>query len=110
MKLTPPELKGRLTDLAEEFGLVYHQQDVVRDHQCLMGRNGRLWITSNRGGFDITLSGQSLIAEMTGFMEDLTGRAATGSKQTNYPAPFWRVSDWELVRSAAERYAMTHTR
>jgi hypothetical protein len=107
MKLTPAELKGRLTGLADEFDLVYHQQDVARDNQCLMGRNGRLWITSNQWGFDISLSGQSLIGEMTGFMEKLTGHPATGSKQTNFWVPFWRVSDWELVRAAAERYSMT---
>ncbi|MCG6867645.1 MAG: hypothetical protein LJE91_02625 [Gammaproteobacteria bacterium] len=107
--ITDGEHERRMRALAKELGLKFHQQKVTKGHRSLMGRNGTLWVGANTKGFDICLSGQSLIAEMTPFMRKLTGSDATSSKQPNDSAPFWRVQDWNLVRSAAKFYAQTRS-
>lgn len=105
--ITDGEHEKRMRSLADELNLGFHQQNKVRNHRCLRGGNGTLWVAARTKGFDICLSGQSLIAEMTPFMRNLTGSEATGSTQPNNTAPFWRVRDWDLVRSAAKFYAQT---
>ena len=74
------------------------------------GGNGRIWITPSLDGYDISLSGASLQKQMYPFMKDRVGRDCDGFKQRNKDLknqPFWRVSDFELVRQAVIHYADT---
>ena len=111
-------LRDRLAALEQEinssgqYNIQLHQQNVHKHHLSFSGGNGRIWISPKAEGYDISLSGKSLERQMYPFMRDLCGRECDGYKQTNERLgkkdnPFWRVSDFELVKKAVFRYAST---
>jgi hypothetical protein len=112
------DLKSRLAALEQEinsggqYKVQLHQQDVHKHHLSFSGGNGRIWISPNTEGYDISLSGKSLERQMYPFMRDLCERECNGYKQTNARLgkkdnPFWRVSDFDLVKRAVFHYAST---
>ncbi len=90
----------------------FNQQDVTKENMSFSGANGRIYIQPAPGGYDISLSGQSLTAEMTSLMRGICGKPSDGYKQTNQRIgkqvqPYWRVHDFSLVREAVALYAKT---
>jgi hypothetical protein len=78
----------------------------------LTGANGRLGVYPSTIGYDISLSGKSIEEEMYPFMRDLCGRECDGYIQKNTKLgkknqPFWRVSEFSLVKNAAYYYSTT---
>jgi hypothetical protein len=74
---------------------------------------GRLGVYPCSEGCDISLSGKSIQQEMYDYMRNLCGKERDGFIQPNQPRgtnnqPFWRVTDFELVRKAAFHYAERH--
>ena len=101
------DLVARINAEHPAIGLGYHQQDVSRKNMCVEGCNGKMWIEPMSNWYDISLSGQSLTLEMTGYMEQEFGEK-NGNKQSKpEPShqPFWRVDDFKLVEKAVFRYA-----
>jgi hypothetical protein len=97
---------------AGPFVLKLNQQKVTKENMSFSGGNGRIALQPCSDGYDISLSGKSLEAEMTPFMEHLCGRACDGFKQTNKSIgkadqPFWRVKDFQFVVQAVNYYAKT---
>jgi hypothetical protein len=87
-----------------------HQQKVKKENMSFTGGHGRIWIQPYADGYDISLSGQSLVSEMSPFMEQLCGRSCNGYKQTNRrigktEQPFWRIEKFHLVAQAVRHYA-----
>ena len=109
------DLRKRLLALQNEINaatarIQLHQQSVIRANMSFSGGNGRIWITPSLDGYDISLSGASLQKQMYPFMKDRVGRDCDGFKQRNKDLknqPFWRVSDFDLVRQAVIHYADT---
>lgn len=112
------DLKSRLAALEREinssgqYNIQLHQQNVHKHHLSFSGGNGRIWISPNSEGYDISLSGKSLASQMYPFMRDVCGRECDGYKQTNERLgkkdnPFWRVNDFALVSASVHHYART---
>jgi hypothetical protein len=112
------ELKSRLTEISSQLRregkghILLNQQAVEGKHMSFSGGNGRLGIAPVVVGYDISLSGLSLEAELTEFMEEICGKPCSGHKQKNsrlglYREPFWRVEDFDLVKRAIAKYAAT---
>jgi hypothetical protein len=109
-------LKTKLLHLEKEINsrkdcniITFDQQSRTAKHMSFIGGNGRINITPCSGGYDIALSGQSLEKQMYHFMQKLCGRKNDGYKQTKpLPhVPFWRVDNFELVKTAVLHYAKT---
>jgi predicted HNH restriction endonuclease len=101
------DLVVKINEQHPSIGLAYHQQDVTKKNMCVEGCNGKMWIEPMSNWYDISLSGQSLTLEMTGYMKQEFGEK-TGNKQSKpEPShqPFWRVDDFKLVEKAVFRYA-----
>jgi hypothetical protein len=73
------------------------------------GGNGRIWVSPFHEQYDICLSGKSIEKQMYSYRRDLCKKNNDGFKQTmpEPHAPFWRVSNFELVRKAVHHYAKT---
>ncbi len=108
-------LKRKLIQLSDEinsnFGceIMFHQQNVKKENMSFSGGNGRIRISPFHEKYDICLRGKSLEKQMYRFMRILCGRKHDSYKQTKPDphAPFWRVSDFELVKKAVYHYAKT---
>ncbi len=111
-------LKNKLIQLENDinsnpgFNIKLNQQGKTKEKMSFSGGNGRVWISPFHEQYDIALSGKSLVIEMYNFMRELCGRVPDGYKQTNnnkatFEAPFWRVSDFKLVKEATYYYAGT---
>jgi hypothetical protein len=90
----------------------FNQQKVAKDNMSFSGASGRIWIQPVAGGYDISLSGKALTAEMSSDMQALCGASCNGYKQTNkrlgkMDQPYWRVDEFRIVKAAVERYAKT---
>ena len=108
-------LKTKLLYLEDEINsrkdcsIKFHQQDVTKEHMSFTGGNGRIGVSPSSEKYDIVLSGQSIEKQMYGFLQKTCGKDHDGYKQTKPEphAPFWRVSDFELVKKAVLHYAKT---
>ncbi len=106
-------LKKKLIQLADEINsnkngnIKFNQQKITKDNMSFSGGNGRIWVVPFHDQYDICLSGISIEKQMHGFMCNLCSKSQDGYKQTKPEphAPFWRVSDFELVKKAAYHYA-----
>ncbi len=106
-------LKKKLTQLAEEINsnqksnIKFNQQKITKENMSFSGCNGRIWIAPFHDQYDICLSGKSIEKQMYGFMCNLCSKNQDGYKQTKPEshAPFWRVSEFELVKKAVYNYA-----
>lgn len=112
IEVTKSQLNQLIDDINVSSGseLHFHQQDKIKEHMSIIGGNGRLCICPTSDGYDISLSGKSLTNQMHGFMKELCQKECDGYKQKNanlgkLDQPFWRVTDFNLVRKAAEHYA-----
>jgi len=87
----------------------FNQQKKIKEHMSFTGGNGRIGISPSLDKYDITLSGQSLEKQMYSFMSNLCGKENDGHKQTKPEphAPYWRISDFELVKNAVSYYSKT---
>lgn len=90
----------------------FNRQQVRQGNMSFSGANGRIWITTVKGCYDVCLSGHSLTRQMSPFMRQLVGRDCHGYKQPNarlgqLEAPYWRVEDFALIRAAVKHYAKT---
>ena len=108
------QLKQLETELHREGKVFirFNQQPVKKGNMGFSGANGRIWITTVKGCYDVCLSGHSLTRQMSPFMQQLVGRDCDGYKQSNtkigkFEAPYWRVEDFALVRAAVRHYAKT---
>ena len=83
--------------------LTMTQQTVARKNMCFKGGNGRIWIQPTNDYWDVSLSGQSVEAELTPVFQKLFGRVNDGFKQTRpiLMQPFWRTTDFRQVKEAA---------
>ena len=83
---------------------------ITKENMSFSGGTGRIWIGPFHEQYDICLSGKSLENQMYGFMQNLCSKAHDGYKQTKPEphAPFWRVSDFEIVKKAVYNYAKTN--
>ena len=112
-------LKRRLIALRDEINahhgsekVAFNQQDAEKANMSFSGCNGRIWIQPAPERYDVSLSGKSLEAQLTEPFNRLFGKPFDGYKQPNankgtYTQPYWRTSDFELVRQAAFKYADT---
>jgi hypothetical protein len=89
------------------LSLEVHQQKVVKQHICVRGNNGSLWIEPYPDWYDISLSGQSLTKQMTGYMEKLCGNKYGNKQSKPEPShqPYWRVTEFKFVEAAVNQYA-----
>jgi hypothetical protein len=106
------QLKQLETELHQEgkVFISFNQQQVKKGNMSFSGANGRIWITTVQGCYDVCLSGHSLTRQMSPFMRQLVGRDCHGYKQPNarlgqLEAPYWRVENIALVREAVKHYA-----
>ena len=101
------QLEDEINALSLKNDIQFHQQRVIKKHMALKSANGTLWIVPNQSSYDICLSGQSLVAEMTPFMMKLCLRDCTSYKQTKPKPhiPYWRVEDFQIVKKAVYRFA-----
>jgi hypothetical protein len=101
------QLEEEITSLSLKNKIKFHQQRVIKKHMALKSTNGSLWVVPNKNSYDVCLSGQSLVAEMTPFMRKLCGNDCTGYKQTKPKPhqPFWRVEDFQIVKDSVYRFA-----
>ena len=67
----------------------------------------RFGLFPNQSSYDICLSGQSLVAEMTTFMTKLCWSKGKSYKQTKPKPhiPYWRVEDFQIVKKAVYQFA-----
>lgn len=112
-------LKSQILNLVDEINesigikkIAFNQQAKKKENMSLTGANGRLWIQPTTDGYDVSLSGKSLENEMTPFLTKLFNRREDGYKQSNasqgkLDQPYWRTSDFGLVRQTAIRYAQS---
>ena len=103
-------LVEKINQISSDVNLEFHQQNVTKKHMCIKGCNGSIWIQPTLNGYDISLSGISLEKEMYGFMKELYEKECDGYKQLNKridqkKAPFWKVSNYEMMVKAVYRYA-----
>ncbi|MGY6214589.1 hypothetical protein ACW73L_05435 [Methylolobus aquaticus] len=92
--------------------LRFNQQRIAKENMSFSGANGRIWIQPVNGGYDISISGKGLTSEVTPALVTLCGRKCDGYKQTNKKLgkaeqPYWRVTDFGVVKAAVELYAKT---
>ena len=85
----------------------FHQQRKKRGNMSFTGGNGRICIQPAYSCYDVSLSGNSLFAEMASVMRDLFKHEHNGYKQSNERQPYWRTDDLEIVKSAIKHYAKT---
>ena len=108
-------LKNKLIQLADEVNseigsnIKFNQQKIKKENMSFSGGNGRIWIPPFHDQYDICLSGKSIEKQMYGFMQNLCGKEHDGYKQTKPEphVPFWRVSDFKIVKKAVYHYAKT---
>jgi hypothetical protein len=100
-------LVKRINSEHPSLSLEVHQQKVTKKNMCVRGNNGSLWIEPYPNWYDISLSGQSLTKQMTGYMEQLCGVKAGNKQSKPEPShqPFWRVQDFKFVEAAVCKYA-----
>ena len=109
-------LKSQLISLVNEINtslgcvkLSFHQQPKTPRNISVKGGNGRLTITPTEKGYDIGLSGKSLVNEMYDFLCELTGKAK--NDKFGFPREEvslkWEVESFLTVKKAVLRYSKT---
>ncbi len=112
-------LKSQLENLVEIinmsspfYEIVFNQQSVSKKNMSISGGNGRLWVQPVKDGYHVSLSGKSLVKEMSPFMRDLFKKKHDGFKQPNskkgrLDQPYWKTDDFEFVVRAVFFYSRT---
>ncbi|SFK48836.1 hypothetical protein SAMN04488079_11274 [Methylophaga sulfidovorans] len=94
------------------YKIKFNRQVKQTKNMSLSGANGRLGVQPSSVGYDISLSGKSIQKQMYSFMKELCNKECDGYKQLNTKLgkkdqPYWRVSDFSVVKKAAYNYATT---
>lgn len=103
------ELVNTVNSSPQRNKIEFDIQDKTPKHMSIINANGRLCVNPTTKGYDIGLSGKSLIKEMYDFMCKLT--AKNSHDKYGFPAketlPKWEVDDFKKVEESVYRYANT---
>ena len=94
------------------YEIEFYQQKMEKRNMSISGGNGRLWVQPAKHGYYVSLSGRSLVKEMSPFMREIFKKKHDGYKQPNSKTgrldqPYWKTDNFELVVRAAFYYSRT---
>ena len=94
------------------YEIEFYQQKIEKRNMSISGGNGRLWVQPAKDGYYVSLSGRSLVKEMSPFMREIFKKKHDGYKQPNSKAgrldqPYWKTDNFELVVRAVFCYSRT---
>ncbi len=94
------------------YEIKFYQQKIEKRNMSISGGNGRLWVQPAKDGYYISLSGRSLVKEMSPFMREIFEKKHDGYKQPNSKTgrldqPYWKTDNFELVVRAVFYYSRT---
>lgn len=112
LKTTLISLMSEVNSGNEVSKIQFNQQKKSTQNMSFSGCNGRIWIQPFNQAYDVSLSGASLEKELTSEFNKLFNNEFAGYKQSNsnegvYKQPYWRTSDFALVKAAVLKYAKT---